>query len=275
MFVWASNAFSIPIYTYTITDNILAQKGHSRSSSTGGWVDTIPDITNSEFDITEIVVTYNPGGNSLAFDLYTNYNNEGYEHTYFADLALDLNKDGVYEYAIVFSSHIGRTNEQRSSSGVGTGVYSIQSGYKEDYHYYNPTYSVTPAYTKGWNTSSYFYEGESLGNYYYGEKWDRDAPKLPIVAVGGSPTRLGNIVSSLDGPASDYPLYHWNIGIDSSLICYTGGSMDIFWAGATCANDVIYGKVPPISEPGTLLLLGTGLIGIAGYGKIRLRRRKK
>jgi hypothetical protein len=35
----------------------------------------------------------------------------------------------------------------------------------------------------------------------------------------------------------------------------------------TCGNDVIEGAADPVSEPTTMLILGTGLIGLAGFGR--------
>jgi len=46
-----------------------------------------------------------------------------------------------------------------------------------------------------------------------------------------------------------------------------------YWEVDNMSGDMA-GGTQPVPEPGTLLLLGFGLVGLVGYGKLRLQRRK-
>ncbi|MBW2000063.1 MAG: PEP-CTERM sorting domain-containing protein, partial [Deltaproteobacteria bacterium] len=63
----------------------------------------------------------------------------------------------------------------------------------------------------------------------------------------------------------------WTFDLPSDLILL-GESFAIGWA-VNCANDVIYEKMP-VPESATVLLLGAGLIFVAGFSRRRLLKRQ-
>jgi len=84
-------------------------------------------------------------------------------------------------------------------------------------------------------------------------------------------------VGLLDTPTSNslgdvaYTATNTAITFDFASAPITFGEDFIIGYTVTCANDVIYEEVP-VPEPGTLVLFGFGLIGLAIYGKRRMNK---
>ena len=234
MFIWSGS-----VLAYTIDDDPTVNKvgkGWTKKDDTSAikWYDV---IGAGNFDTKGIDV--NLSGDEVTITMHTNFDGAvelGSDTVYAADLGLDLDLDGTYEYGV-----------KLTHTGPNDGDYSAAL-YKDG----------------TWESSYDVWEDSASSEWQYGEFYpDDDNHKAWVKMVGGTEKENVNINITSSGG-----LYAWTLEIDKDLFgSDLGDKMGIFWATGTCANDVVQGAVVPI--PTTILLLGSGLLGFGLLGRRR------
>jgi hypothetical protein len=246
--------WAVPAGATSFEDGTLVIEGRSWDDNHRGWVDAIPP--GGVYEVFGMDVS-SPNG-SLVIDVLTNYHGgpevvSGSLVTHAADMFIDVDRDGAFDYAVAGSDH-----------GFDTSLAPVSRG---------ALYDVR---TTALRTSFDYFEGHAVDNFYgeaWDNPWDATGEPVPVPVAFEDGLQVGDTGLSWTPLGGGDPDYRVSLSLLlSDLGLVPGGTPGLLWSSANCANDIMAAEVHASPEPATMFLVGSGLIGLAALGRRRLKR---